>query len=143
MFGVLRSFLPLLFFSISLLLLLLTFLWLNAISFLKFTKTKGIGHQCLVGSLFLLLHHKQRILANFRGDISDSVGILDGDETLVRSSQLDNTSGLKNVRIREETYLCVVIRGQDFVHSLLSKEVVLQVVRVLVAACRWRSIHPF
>jgi hypothetical protein len=76
--------------------------------------------------LFLLFHGKQWVLANLRGNIANAVGILDSDEALMGSSQLG-----------------VVVRSENFIHSLLAEKVVVQIVRVLVSARRWSGVHPF
>ena len=42
----------------------------------------------------------------------------------------------------KQAYLGIVIRSQNFVHSLLAKEVVLEVIWILAITCRRGCVHP-
>lgn len=70
-------------------LVLLILLRLYPISFLHLSETKGIGHQCLVCRLLLLLDCEEWVLSNLRRSVAGRVRILCGNEILVSSSNLD------------------------------------------------------
>lgn len=66
-----------------LLLILLVFLRLDTVLFLELLEPQWVGHQSLVGSLFLLLDGEQRVFSNFGSGISRSICELRGDKVLV------------------------------------------------------------
>ena len=66
-----------------LLLILLVFLRLDTVLLLELLEPQRVGHQSLVGSLFLLFDGKQRIFSDFGSGISGSICELRGDKVLV------------------------------------------------------------
>lgn len=96
-----------------------------------------------------MLDGEERVLANLGGNIASVVSVLDSDEVLVCGTNLfastirfcsQRLGGTTKIKA---THLLVLVANQNLVNPLLSKKVVLQIVRVLIAPrCRSR-VHPF
>jgi len=41
-----------------------------------------------------------------------------------------------------KAHLSVLISRQDFVHPLFTKQIILQIIRILAVPGRWSSVHP-
>jgi hypothetical protein len=70
------------------LLFLLVFLGLYAVTSLQLSQTKGVGHKCLISSLLLLLDGEERVLPDLGCNVTSRVGILDRNEVLVGCPEL-------------------------------------------------------
>jgi hypothetical protein len=46
-------------------------------------------------------------------------------------------------QVLEWTYLVILVRREHLVHTLLPKEVVLQLISILASPCSWSCVHPF
>lgn len=68
--------------------LLLVLLHLDTVPLLKLLQSQRVGHEGLVGSLFLLFDGEQGVFTDLGGGISRSVRKLRGNEVLVRSTNL-------------------------------------------------------
>jgi hypothetical protein len=108
---------------------------LDAVSFLQFTETQGVGHQRLIGSSLLLFDSQERILADFGCNITRCIRILNGDEVLMRGTNLKRMiRGVKPVHNEKRFYLFILGSNQNLVDAFLTQEVIFQVILVLTGS---------
>lgn len=69
-------------------LVFLLLLRLDTGTFLHLAQTKGVRHERLISSLLLLLDCEERVFTNLGSGITSGVGVLSGDEVLVRRANL-------------------------------------------------------
>jgi hypothetical protein len=74
--------------AMAMLLFLFFFVFYTCFLFHCF-EAEGVGKEGLVCSLFLLLDCKKWVFANFGSSVSSTVGILNSDEVLMRSPDLN------------------------------------------------------
>jgi hypothetical protein len=78
--------------------LLLLLRRLDAVALLQFAEAQRVGHERLVGSSLLLFDSQERVLAYFSCNVTRCIRILNGDEVLVRGTDLKRRlRGLKAI----------------------------------------------
>lgn len=111
-------------FAILLLLLLvfLLLLRLDAVALLELAEAEGVGHESLVGCLFLLLDGEKGILADLGSSVAQGIRVLRRNEVLVGSTNLSYLSETQNPSlITNRTHLLILFRRQYLVDPLLAQ----------------------